>query len=70
MARLERTFRSATQGDPRRRSARKHSQRRGETGFRSQIAFEASITIYLIWKAFKPSSILDDTRYAELGDGP
>jgi hypothetical protein len=32
-----------------------------------EIAFEASITIYLIWKGFKPSPILDDTRYAGVG---
>ncbi len=29
-----------------------------------EIAFEASITIYTIWKGFRPSPILDDTRYA------
>jgi len=34
-----------------------------------EIAFEASITIYTIWKGFKPSPILDDTRYAGVGEG-
>ena len=29
-----------------------------------EIAFEASITIYLLVKGFRPSPILDDTRYA------
>jgi hypothetical protein len=28
-----------------------------------EIAFEASITIYTIVKGFRPSPILDDTRY-------
>jgi hypothetical protein len=34
-----------------------------------EIVFEASITIYTIWKGFKPSPILDDARYAGLGEG-
>jgi hypothetical protein len=34
-----------------------------------EIAFEASITIYLIVKGFKPSPILDDTRYVGGGEG-
>ena len=34
-----------------------------------EIVFEASITIYTIWKGFKPSPILDDTRYAGVGEG-
>jgi hypothetical protein len=34
-----------------------------------EIAFEASITVYLIVKGFKPSPILDDARYAGLGRG-
>jgi hypothetical protein len=34
-----------------------------------EIAFEASITIYLLVKGFKPSPILDDTRYAGVGEG-
>jgi hypothetical protein len=29
-----------------------------------EIAFEFSITVYFIWKGFRPSPILDDTRYA------
>jgi hypothetical protein len=32
-----------------------------------EIAFEASIAIYTIWKGFRPSPILDDTRYAVVG---
>ena len=28
-----------------------------------EIIFEFSITVYTIWKGFKPSPILDDTRY-------
>jgi hypothetical protein len=32
------------------------------------IIFEASITIYTIWKGFRPSPILDDTRYAGVGE--
>ena len=31
-----------------------------------EIVFEASITVYTIWKGFRPSPILDDSRY-ELG---
>jgi hypothetical protein len=34
-----------------------------------EIAFEASITIYTIVKGFKPSPILDDTRYTGATDG-
>jgi hypothetical protein len=34
-----------------------------------EIVFEVSITIYLIVKGFKPSPILDDTRYAGGGEG-
>jgi Domain of unknown function (DUF4386) len=34
------------------------------------IVFEASITIYTIVKGFRPSPLLDDTRYAGLGEGP
>ena len=34
-----------------------------------EIVFEASITIYTIWKGFSPSPILDDTRYAGLTRG-
>jgi hypothetical protein len=29
-----------------------------------EIIFEVSITIYTLWKGFRPSPILDDTRYA------
>jgi Domain of unknown function (DUF4386) len=32
-----------------------------------EIAFEASITVYTIWKGFRPSPILDDSRYATVG---
>jgi len=35
----------------------------------AEIIFEASITIYTIWKGFKPSPILDDTRYTGVGGG-
>lgn len=35
-----------------------------------EIVFEASITIYTIWKGFKPSPILDDTRYGRVDGGP
>jgi hypothetical protein len=31
-----------------------------------EIAFEASITVYTIWKGFRPSPILDDTRYGSV----
>ena len=31
-----------------------------------EIAFEASITVYLIWKGFKPSPILDDARFGRI----
>jgi hypothetical protein len=34
-----------------------------------EIFFELSITIYTIWKGFRPSPILDDTRYAGAGEG-
>ncbi|MEO8690407.1 MAG: DUF4386 domain-containing protein [Solirubrobacteraceae bacterium] len=34
-----------------------------------EIVFELSITIYTIVKGFKPSPILDDTRYAGVGEG-
>jgi hypothetical protein len=34
-----------------------------------EIAFEFSITVYFIWKGFRPSPILDDTRYGGLGEG-
>ncbi len=34
-----------------------------------EIVFEASITVYTIWKGFRPSPILDDTRYARGGEG-
>ena len=33
------------------------------------IVFEASITIYTIWKGFRPSPIPDVTRYAGVGEG-
>jgi Domain of unknown function (DUF4386) len=32
-----------------------------------EIAFEASITVYCIWKGFRPSPILDDARYGGVG---
>jgi hypothetical protein len=35
-----------------------------------EIVFEASIAIYTIVKGFRPSPILDDTRYAGAGGGP
>ena len=34
-----------------------------------EIVFEASIAIYTIVKGFRPSPILDDTRYAGVGEG-
>jgi Domain of unknown function (DUF4386) len=34
-----------------------------------EIVFEAGITIYTIWKGFRPSPILDDSRYGRVGDG-
>jgi hypothetical protein len=34
-----------------------------------ELVFEASIAIYLIVKGFKPSPILDDTRYTGVGAG-
>jgi Domain of unknown function (DUF4386) len=34
-----------------------------------EIIFEVSITIYTIWKGFRPSPILDDARYAGLSEG-
>jgi hypothetical protein len=33
-----------------------------------EIVFEAGITIYTIWKGFRPSPILDDSRYAALAE--
>jgi Domain of unknown function (DUF4386) len=33
-----------------------------------EIIFEAGITVYTIWKGFRPSPILDDARYAGLGE--
>ncbi len=35
----------------------------------SEIAFEASIAILTIVKAFRPSPILDDSRYVGVGEG-
>jgi hypothetical protein len=35
-----------------------------------EIIFEVGITIYTLWKGFRPSPILDDTRYAGVGEGP
>jgi hypothetical protein len=35
-----------------------------------EIAFELSITIYTIVRGFKPSPILDDSRYPPVGAGP
>jgi hypothetical protein len=34
-----------------------------------EIVFEASITVYTIWKGFRPSPILDDSRYAPVRAG-
>jgi hypothetical protein len=34
-----------------------------------EIIFELSITIYTIWKGFRPSPILDDNRHAGAGEG-
>jgi hypothetical protein len=34
-----------------------------------EIVFEASIAIYTIVKGFRPSAILDDTRYTGVGEG-
>ena len=34
-----------------------------------EIAFEVSITVYTIWKGFRSSPILDDTRYAGIDGG-
>jgi hypothetical protein len=34
-----------------------------------EIAFEASITIYILVKGFKASPVLDDTRYTGVGEG-
>jgi Domain of unknown function (DUF4386) len=34
-----------------------------------EIIFEVSITVYTIWKGFRPSPILDDARYAAGGVG-
>jgi hypothetical protein len=33
-----------------------------------EIVFEAGITIYTIWKGFRPSPILDDSRYGRVDD--
>jgi uncharacterized protein DUF4386 len=33
-----------------------------------EIVFEASITVYTIWKGFRPCPILDDSRYGGVGD--
>ena len=33
-----------------------------------EIAFEASITVHTIWKGFRASPILDDSRYAGVGE--
>ena len=35
-----------------------------------EIIFEAGITVYTIWKGFRPSPILDDSRYVEVRDAP
>jgi Domain of unknown function (DUF4386) len=35
-----------------------------------EIIFEVGITIYTLWKGFRPSPILDDTRYAPVGESP
>jgi hypothetical protein len=35
-----------------------------------EIIFEAGITVYTIWKGFRPSPILDDARYTGVGGGP
>jgi Domain of unknown function (DUF4386) len=35
-----------------------------------EIVFEASITVFTIWKGFRPSPILDDTRYAPVTTSP
>ena len=34
-----------------------------------EIVFEAGITVYTIWKGFRPSPILDNTRYVGVGEG-
>jgi hypothetical protein len=34
----------------------------------SSSAFEAGITIYTIWKGFRPSPILDGSRYGRVDD--
>ena len=34
-----------------------------------EIVFEASITVYTIWKGFRASPILDDSRYTGVGAG-
>jgi hypothetical protein len=53
-----------------RRAVRRLRARRAHFIFSiPEIAFEASITIYLIVKGFKASPILDDTRYAGAGEG-
>jgi hypothetical protein len=37
-----------------------------------EIAWEVSLTIYILWKGFRPSPILDDTRFPvdEVSGGP
>ena len=35
-----------------------------------EIVFEASITVYTIWKGFRPSPILDDRPLHRTGRGP
>jgi Domain of unknown function (DUF4386) len=35
-----------------------------------EIVFEAGITVYTIWKGFRPSPILDDSRYGEVWEAP
>src|ERR687893_2533205 len=35
-----------------------------------EIIFEAGITVYTIWKGFRPSPILHDSRYVEVREAP
>jgi Domain of unknown function (DUF4386) len=45
----------------------------GEVGFvlaLPEIVFEAGITIYTIWKGFRPSPLLDDARYGRIEEAP
>jgi hypothetical protein len=35
-----------------------------------EIVFEAGITIYTIWKGFRPSPILDDSRFGQIAGDP